>query len=184
VLKLASLFAARHTILSQAIAVRSRTRPFRLGRQQISFVATDIGNSGYVPDVEEEEARLHVGSSLPPEVRKALVELGFDRDAATRTTTARQQLPLSALPSSYIEPQGPAASTTASSSAQLLRRKSSSGQRSNTARRPVLVAAVSSLLLRAADLLLDPDAGVAATARDAVFTFSELVTYFFQSRCG
>jgi hypothetical protein len=136
-------------------------------------VATDIGNSNYVPAVEEEDARLHFGSSLPLEVRKALVELGWDRDAAQQTTTARQQLPLSALPPSYTEPEPPASGRSPSPSpSPLLQHKSSSGSRANT-RRPILVAAVSSLLLRAVDLLLDTDAGVAAIARDAVFTFSE-----------
>ncbi|KAL8281150.1 hypothetical protein RQP46_006508 [Phenoliferia psychrophenolica] len=178
VLRLASLFSARFDILSQPSADRSRRKPFKAGRAAINFVPIDVGSASYVAPEIPEEARLQLGGNLPPEARRALVELGWDDRTEEQTLTERQRRPLSLLPWSEIavDPGYEALPTSPGRSPSpggLLRRSSSAGNSilGGTKRKAIITNLMSVLLLKLTSLLRDPDVGVSVTTRDALLMF-------------
>jgi len=72
-----TMFDWRFQILSQHVIVnRTHRGPFKLARDPLPFVATDIGSSLFVP---EEDPNEH-SSGLPLELRKHLLEIGWTEE--------------------------------------------------------------------------------------------------------
>ncbi|KDQ15355.1 hypothetical protein BOTBODRAFT_131132 [Botryobasidium botryosum FD-172 SS1] len=185
--RLGILFSWRYQILSQNfIPDRSRRRPFKLARQPLSFVATDVGTSHYVPPENMGTPTLQIGATLPPEIRRKLMELDWYKTAEEKDQENKlklEQAPMSILPSYQVEMFGsdsPSMSNTSSPEADagaaparggmpVIRRKSSgSGYYATVKRRPVFVPALVSLFPALARLAHDSDGTVASAARDLV----------------
>ncbi|KAM0751576.1 hypothetical protein T439DRAFT_324763 [Meredithblackwellia eburnea MCA 4105] len=177
IVRLASLFSARFDILLQPTAERSRKKPFKMGRPQISFVPIEVGSADYSPPEIPEEAHLQLGSALPPDVRRALTELGWNDKSEQQTITERQRRPLTLLPWSEIS-NDPAFEAQGSpgrpgSPGALLRRNSSTGNSlfGGTKRKAIVTNTLSTLLLRLTTMLDDQSVSVAITARNALLVF-------------
>ena len=56
---------------------RTRRHPFKLARPPFSFVATDVGETNYIPD-EDDEAAGGQTHALPLDIRRRLHEIGWD----------------------------------------------------------------------------------------------------------
>jgi hypothetical protein len=174
--KLITLFAGRFDILTQPLPEKLRRRPFRAGRQQIAFVPTNIGLSTHVPTrlPSDDDTEVALGASLPLEVRKALNELGWDKESSRQTASERERIPLHVLPITYAERSQAnieAPSSSPRPDAPLLRRKSSATAGPGASSRPVLVVAVAALMGKLTMLFGDNDPGVANAARDALLIF-------------
>ncbi|KAF7360179.1 RRM domain-containing protein [Mycena venus] len=90
----------RFQIMSQQVIVDRNHRAFKLARGPLPFVATDIGSGQYV----REEDLGNTKDSVPVELRKRLVEIGWAQDDAP----IDQQLewintPISNLPALYLD---------------------------------------------------------------------------------
>lgn len=151
----------------------------------ITFVPIEVGSALYVAPEVPEEARLQLGSNLPPEARRALVDLGWDDRTEEQTLTERQRRPLSLLPWSEVAidtvydgaPSSPGRAGSPGGSGGLLRRSSSAGNSvlgAGVKRKAIVTNLMAILLLKLTDLLRDPDVGVAVTARDALLMFRKL----------
>lgn len=116
---------------------------------------------------------MQLGSSLPPEVRRALKELGWDDRTDEQALTERQRRPLSLLPWSEIAHDASLEATLSPGKpAPLLRRNSSAGSAKFGGKRKALVtSAIAAVYLRLSELLQDPDAGVAVTSREVLVAF-------------
>lgn len=175
--RLVEIFLHRYDLLSIPLADSSR-RPFRAGRQQISFVPTAIGLSNYQVKSAEEEITKY-GTTLPPEMRKALLDLGWDKSGQQHTLAERCSVPLSVLPESFLHNEMMLASEGRAKSTEiippLLRRNSSAGSDKGLGKsnRPILVPTMAKQLLSLVHLHSDPDDSVRALARDALLNFGQ-----------
>ncbi|KAH8922347.1 hypothetical protein BT69DRAFT_1334807 [Atractiella rhizophila] len=177
---LVSAFASRFSVLSQPIADPSKRRPFRIGRQQISFVPLDVGTSQYIPPDLAENVGLHLGTSLPLETRRALIALGWDNEEdAKQSAQQNMKTPISLISVLQLDQvldggiETSSSSKPAGTSPGLLRRKSSTGGGQGSGkRRAILVPSIALLLSKLVNLLLDADQTVASAAREAVTIFA------------
>ncbi|KAJ7209904.1 hypothetical protein B0H12DRAFT_1242805, partial [Mycena haematopus] len=90
----------RFQIMSQQVIVDRNHRAFKLARGPLPFVATDIGSGQYVREDDLDNSK----DSVPLELRKRLVEIGWAQDDAP----VDQQLewiktPISNLPALYLD---------------------------------------------------------------------------------
>ncbi|KAH8118013.1 hypothetical protein DFH11DRAFT_1541265 [Phellopilus nigrolimitatus] len=193
--RLSILSGWRFQLLSLTyVTDRTHRRPFKLARPPLSFVATDVGESKYVPS-EEEEASSGQVHSLPLDLRRRLSEIGWDDD--DKPTDQRLEwlrMPMSLLASSQLDQISTSASavddgklsdrspspvtspgSTPSKSPgmeeNLHRRSSSSGGQHGMKRRPVFVEPLLTIFLPLAKLVMDSDFAVASLARDVVMDF-------------
>lgn len=159
-------------------------RPFKLARTPLQFVATDMGSSLFVLEMDPNDVK---DKHIPLELRKQLAEIGWESD----DSPVNQQLewirtPMSNLPplqidkvdnSSALEsgPLSPGLSPLSPRSPELekvedvslLRRNSSSGgPLAGLKRRAIFVPTLGQLLPRIAALMFDPSVAVASTSRN------------------
>lgn len=186
-IRLAAVFSLRYSLLSQPSADRSRRRPFKVAaRQQLNFVPLEVGSADFVGTEPIEESTIHMSvGSMPPEVRRALIELGWDDRTEEQTTTERQRRPLSLLPCAELgqdgvgaggfEPGSPSRSPQPSSG---VHRQLSTGSDSKLGgylgsgkAKVVITQSIAKSLLRLTELIRDDDVAVASSARSALLGF-------------
>lgn len=169
--RLTKLFSWRYQVLMQPVITdRAHRRPFKSGRPPLSFVPTDIGSQTFIADRVEEVEKLQFASTLPPEIRRRLIDLGWDRDTTKENKTTTQSMaPLSVVPSDRLAvTENAVASTpvTEAGSKGLLRRKSSSGgTQGGGKRRPIFVPSIASQLNTVLQLTMSTDPEIANVAR-------------------
>ena len=157
-------------------------RPFKLARGPLPFVAMDIGSSAYVHDEDPNELK----DNIPSELRKRLIEIGWDRDD-TPVDQQREWMrtPMSLLPTLQLDlldspmlefltspsspnsnPMTSSASDRVEESTGLLRRNSSSGGPIHISkRRAVFVSSLTAIFPRLASLVFDPNYTIGFAAR-------------------
>lgn len=170
------LFGWRSQLLSQTyLSDKVHRRPFMFAREPIAFVSVDAGSGAYVAESSDEEQATVAGISLPSDLRRRLIEIGWDDKVRPRDSRLeKMRIPFSALSlnqlldQSYLSKDNPAKGESANGS--LIRRKSSSSSEHNSGHkhRPVFVPALVSLFVSLSKLALDPDPFIAGSARDAV----------------
>ncbi|KIK93408.1 hypothetical protein PAXRUDRAFT_145141 [Paxillus rubicundulus Ve08.2h10] len=176
------LINLRFQLLSQPFLVdRHRRRPFKIARDPLPFVATDIGSSLFVHDEEEEEEE----GSMPIELRKRLAEVGWlDEKAPADQKRGWIHTPLSLLPayamdrvvggegqgSSSPSIQGPSTKPRSNSdiSDPGLSRRSSDPASRGVKRRAIFVPSFAALFPNLISLASDSNYAVACTARDSI----------------
>lgn len=184
--RLTTLFSWRFQILSQDyIPDRTRRRPFRIARRPIAFVASDVGSSFYTPRERPDETKLQIGASLPPELRKRVLELGWAASQGEDTTNTQkwEQAPISLLPLSELDALGSGTPNSAGRSDDgsgdegprtsngLLRRKSSaSNSITGIKKRAIFVPSLLAMFPVVADMIQSSDIAVSAAARDLILT--------------
>ncbi|KIJ62176.1 hypothetical protein HYDPIDRAFT_95143 [Hydnomerulius pinastri MD-312] len=176
------LITLRFQILSQPFLVdRNRRRPFKLARDPLPFVATDIGSSLFVPDEEEKEEE----GSMPVELKKRLAEVGWlDEKEPADQKREWVHTPLSLLPAYAVdrvgggERHGPSSpsiqgtptkprSNSEVSNSGLSRRLSDPSSR-GVKRRAIFVPSFAALFPDLIALASDSNFAVACTARDSI----------------
>ncbi|KAF8840555.1 hypothetical protein BDN67DRAFT_930122 [Paxillus ammoniavirescens] len=176
------LINLRFQLLSQPFLVdRHRRRPFKIARDPLPFVATDIGSSLFVHDEEEKEEE----GSMPIELRKRLAEVGWlDEKAPADQKREWTHTPLSLLPayamdrvvggegqgSSSPSIQGPSTKPRSNSdiSDPGLSRRSSDPASRGVKRRAIFVPSFAALFPDLISLASDSNYAVACTARDSI----------------
>jgi hypothetical protein len=176
------LINLRFQLLSQPFLVdRQRRRPFKIARDPLPFVATDIGSSLFVYDEEEKEEE----GSMPIELRKRLAEVGWlDEKAPADQKREWTHTPLSLLPayamdrvvggevqgSSSPSIQGPSTKPRSNSdiSDSGLSRRSSDPASRGVKRRAIFVPSFAALFPDLISLASDSNYAVACTARDSI----------------
>ncbi|KAF9225723.1 hypothetical protein BS17DRAFT_560510 [Gyrodon lividus] len=176
------LINLRFQLLSQPFLVdRHRRRPFKIARDPLPFVATDIGSSLFVHDEEETEEE----GSMPAELRKRLAEVGWlDEKAPADQKREWIHTPLSLLPAYAVdrvaggEGQGPSSpsiqgtSTKPRSNSDIsdpgLSRRSSDPASRGVKRRAIFVPSFAALLPDLIAMASDSSFAVACTARDSI----------------
>ncbi|KAF9233194.1 hypothetical protein BU15DRAFT_90452 [Melanogaster broomeanus] len=174
------LITLRFQLLSQPfLADRHRRRPFKVARDPLPFVATDIGSSLFVHVEEEKEEE----GSMPLELRKRLAEVGWlDEKAPADQKREWIHTPLSLLPAYAVDRvvgvEGPAPSSMSIhgtkprsnsdvSDAGLSRRSSDPSSR-GVRRRAIFVPSFAALFPDLIALASDSNFAVACTARDSI----------------
>ena len=177
---MAKLIGWRFQIGSQTVILdKTFRRPFKMARPPISFVPTDIGSSQYIK--EEDETTKNNKNALPLELRKRLMEIGWDDDEGPLDQRLEwATTPMSLIPSMDLAKvdngdtlsagtQPPAFDTLSKSPVE---REASPkrGSMTDTAvkRRPILVTSLLSIFPRIVSLALDSDFVVANAARNLV----------------
>ncbi|KIM28069.1 hypothetical protein M408DRAFT_147787 [Serendipita vermifera MAFF 305830] len=166
--RLTKLFSWRFQILTQPVITdRAHRRPFKSGRPPLSFVPTDIGSQVFVPDRVEEAEKLQFASTLPPEIRRRLIDLGWDKDATKEEKRPIQDMaPLSVVPSDRLAAiESMSLSSADPTNKGLLRRKSSSGSAQSGKRRPIFVASIAAHMPSVLQLTMSTDPELANVAR-------------------
>ena len=183
----------RFQILSQHVIIdRAHRRPFRLARDPLPFVATDVGTNLFVPTEDLDDLK----DNLPLELRKRLSEIGWVEDVQPVDQQLKWiQTPMSLLPVHQLDrpgnlgeqpllsPPSPSLSPTPSPTKSptsddghesgMLRRKSNSGSPLyGIKRRAVFVPALVALLPHLASLVFSTNFAVASAARN---TLSDLM---------
>ncbi|KAG8934319.1 hypothetical protein FRC02_010176 [Tulasnella sp. 418] len=180
--RVGTLFSWRlQIIIQQFIPDRSRRRPFRLARQPISFVATDVGSSHYVPPEPVEETKIKIGANLPPELRRRVLELGWGEEERDDTHEKQQfsLVPLSLIPYQELEGMnsiqgkqsvaGKDEEPSARDNKGLVRRKSSSsGYITGLKRKAIMPPPLLPLLGTISKAICDANLEVSESARDLV----------------
>ncbi|KAF8162457.1 hypothetical protein K438DRAFT_1985106 [Mycena galopus ATCC 62051] len=184
----------RFQIMSQQVIVDRNHRAFKLARGPLPFVATDIGSAQYMREEDLDNGK----DSVPLELRKRLVEIGWAQDdAPVDQQLERIRTPISNLPALYLdrlELPGTEQTLTTSASGSpspssspnpspraspspsgkleevtLLRRNSSSGgPLYGVKRRAIFVPSLASVFPRLATTVFDPNFLVAATSRSTI----------------
>ncbi|KAJ6557945.1 hypothetical protein B0H19DRAFT_1149145 [Mycena capillaripes] len=182
----------RFQIMSQQVIVDRNHRAFKLARGPLPFVATDIGSGQYVREEDLGDKK----DSVPLELRKRLVEIGWAQDEAPVDQHLEWiRTPISNLPALYLDRlELPGTEQTVSASASpspgsspnpspraspspsgkldevtLLRRNSSSGgPLYGVKRRAIFVPSLASIFPRLATTVFDPNFLIAATARSTI----------------
>ncbi|KAG7095353.1 hypothetical protein E1B28_006112 [Marasmius oreades] len=182
--KFSTLISWRFQILTQPLVTDRAHRPFKMPRTPLQFVATDIGSSLFVLEIDPNEVK---DKQIPLELRKQLAEIGWESD----DSPVNQQLewirtPMSNLPPLQIDkvegniaadnPLTPSLSPRSSPRSpelekieeiSLLRRNSSSGgPLAGLKRRAIFVPTLGHLLPRIAAMMFDSSVAVACTARN------------------
>jgi hypothetical protein len=179
--KISILTNWRFQILSQHIITDRSHRPFKLARGPLPFIATDIGSNVYVHDEDPNELK----DNLPFELRKRLVEIGWDHDTPVNQQLEWIKTPMSLLPTHHLDHLD---STTLDASASspsspnpifftdkveetpgLLRRNSSTGGPiHNLKRRVIFVPSLTAIFPRLASLVFDANYTIASAAREII----------------
>jgi len=175
--KVAKLIGWRFQIGSQTVILdKTFRRPFKMARPPISFVPTDIGSSQYIK--EKDETPKNKKNALPLELRKRLMEIGWDDDEGPLDQRLEwATTPMSLIPSMdlarvdddipFVAIQRPGFETVSKSPIEgeaFLRRKPTTDTAAK--RRPILVTSLLSTFPHIVSLALDPDFVVANAARN------------------
>ncbi|GJJ14897.1 hypothetical protein Clacol_009167 [Clathrus columnatus] len=167
------LFGWRSQLLSQTyICDESRRRPFMFAREPIAFVSVDAGSNVYIAESSDEENTTVAGISLPSDLRKRLAEIGWDDKVRSKDSRLEKtRIPLSLFSLIQLMEQCNLSKVFSVKGhvpgKPLLHRKSSTqnvGQR----HRPVFVPALVAIFGSLSCLTTDPDACIAASAREAI----------------
>ncbi|KAG1747373.1 hypothetical protein EDB19DRAFT_2023164 [Suillus lakei] len=181
--RLGMLVNMRFQILSQPfLSDKNRRRPFKLARDPLPFVPTDIGSSLFVPEQENDD-----NEDMPKELRKRLAEVGWlDEKRPTDQKREWVRTPLSLLPSNLQDRNAGATERLQSSplispistptkprsnsdvSDGHLNRRSSDPTSRGVKRRAVFVPALGTLFPQLISLTLDSCVDVSCAARDSV----------------
>ncbi|KAG2341629.1 hypothetical protein BDR05DRAFT_935988 [Suillus weaverae] len=181
--RLDMLVNMRFQILSQPfLSDKTHRRPFKLARDPVPFVPTDIGSSLFVPEQEDDGNK-----DMPKELRKRLAEVGWlDEKRPTDQKREWVRTPLSLLPSTLQDQTAGATerlqSSPLSSPASTptkprsnsdvsdghLSRLSSDPTSRGVKRRAVFVPALGTLFPQLVSLTLDSCIDVSCAARDSV----------------
>jgi len=178
--KVAKLIGWRFQIGSQAVILdKTFRRPFKMARPPISFVPTDIGSPQYIK--EEDETTKNNKNALPLELRKRLMEIGWDNEEGPLDQRLEwATTPMSLIPSTDLAKVDN--DDTFSAGTQRLafeitpkkpvEREASPKRKSmidtTIKRRPILVTPLLSIFPRIVSLALDLDFVVANAARNLV----------------
>lgn len=169
--RLLSLFSLRFDLAQQPSADRSQKLPFTIGLEELSFIPLQVGSANFVAQAIQAETKFESETSLAPEIRRALFELGWNE-----TTIRTDMKPLSLLPWSdllidnVLDSFSPLHRSPSPDS--MLRRKSSGGNSiTGRKRKAVITASIANLLLRLLELNRDDDIGVATCSKEAIITF-------------
>ena len=177
---MAKLIGWRFQIGSQTVILdKTFRRPFKTARPPISFVPTDIGSSQYIK--EEDETTKNNKKTLPPELRKRLMEIGWDDEEGPLDQRLEwATTPMSLIPSMDLVKvdSGDTLSTGTqhlafeTTSKKSVEREASPKRKPTTdtavKRRPILVTSLLSIFPRIISLALDSDFIVANAARNLV----------------
>ena len=193
-IRLSVLSSQRFQLLSLSyIPDRIHRRPFKLARPPIVFVPTDVGSTAYVHDENPDETNPGYVQTLPLDLRRRLVEMGW----ANENKPVDEHLdivrtPLSLLPSNHLDrltsssdndyspildDHSPTSSPTASPSSKSpspngrLLRRSSSGSSQYIKRRSVFVQPLIVIFLHLASASMDEDFFVATTCHRLLVDF-------------
>ena len=175
---MAELISWRFQIGSQTVLLdKTFRRPFKTARPPISFVPTDVGSSQHTK--EENETTKNNKSMLPLELRKRLMEIGWDDEEGPLDQRLEwATTPMSLIPSMDLAkvenddtiPTGIQHLAFDTVSEQPIEREASLGRKSTTEtavkRRPILVTSLISIFPRIVSLALDSDFVVANAARN------------------
>ncbi|KAG2143033.1 hypothetical protein DEU56DRAFT_884580 [Suillus clintonianus] len=181
--RLNMLVNMRFQILSQPfLSDKNRRRPFKLARDPLPFVPTDIGSSLFVPAQEDDD-----NEDMPKELRRRLAEVGWlDEKRPTDQKREWVRTPLSLLPSNLQDRNAGATERLQSSpllspissptrprsnsdvSDSHLSRRSSDPTSRGVKRRAVFVPALGTLFPQLVSLTLDSCIDVSCAARDSV----------------
>lgn len=175
--KVAKLISWRFQIGSQTVILdKAFRRPFKMARPPISFVPTDVGSSQCIK--EENATTKNNKNTLPLELRKRLMEIGWDDEGPLDQRLEWATTPMSLIPSMdlakvdsndilSVETQRMAFETV---SKDPVEREASLRNKSTTdtavKRRPILVTFLLSIFPRIVSLVLDLDFFVANAARN------------------
>ena len=176
--KVAKLISWRFQIGSQTVILdKAFRRPFKMARPPISFVPTDIGSSQHIK--EENETAKNNKSALPLELRKRLMEIGWDDEEGPLDQRLEwATTPMSLIPSVDLAKVDDGDTVSAgiqrlafeTVSKTPLEREAPLRKNSTTdtafKRRPILVTPLLSVFPRIVSLALDSDFVVASTARN------------------
>ncbi|KAF9653663.1 hypothetical protein BDM02DRAFT_3135161 [Thelephora ganbajun] len=176
--KVAKLISWRFQISSQTVILdKTFRRPFKMTRPSISFVPTDIGSSQHIQ--EKGEATKNNKNTLPLELRKRLMEIGWDDEEGPLDQRLEwATTPMSLIPSIDLTKVDNDDTLSAeiqrlafeAISKKLIEREASVTTISTTdttvKRRPILVTSLLSIFPRIFSLALDPDLVVANAARN------------------
>lgn len=176
--KVAKLVGWRFQIGSQTVILdKTFRRPFRMARPPISFVPTDIGSPQYIK--EEDEMAKNNKNTLPLELRKRLMEIGWDDEEGPLDQRLEwATTPMSLIPSmdlAKLDDGDPLSSgiqrlAFEAASKKLIEQEASPKRELTTdmavKRRPILVTSLLSIFPRIVSLALDPDFVVANAARN------------------
>jgi len=176
--KVAKLISWRFQISSQIVILdKTFRRPFKMARPPISFVPIDIGSSQYIK--EENEATKNNKNALPLELRKRLMEIGWDDEEGPLDQRLEwATTPMSLIPSMDLAKVNNDDAISAgiqrlaleTASKKSVKREASLRRKSMTdtavKRRPILATSLLSVFPRIVSLTLDPDFVVANTARN------------------
>jgi len=175
---MAKLIGWRFQIGSQTVILdKTFRRPFKMARPPISFVPTDIGSSQYIK--EEDETTKNNKNALPLELRKRLMEIGWDDDEGPLDQRLEwATTPMSLIPSMDLAKADNDDTLSAgiqrlafeAASKQPVEREASLRRKSTTdtavKRRPILVTPLLSIFPHILSLALDSDFVVANAARN------------------
>ncbi|KAG6885182.1 hypothetical protein C0993_005089 [Termitomyces sp. T159_Od127] len=180
------LFNWRYQIISQQFVADRARRPFKVVRGPLAFVSTDIGSTAYIREDDPNEMK----DNLPAELRKRLVEIGWNHDDAPIDQHQEWiKVPISLLSSQQLDrlenigpdvapPPSPTMlnlgtlpSFTGDKSEDigLLRRNSSTGGPVHTLkRRAVFVPSLALMFPRLASLVFDSNLAISSAARSTM----------------
>jgi len=178
--KVAKLIGWRFQIGSQTVILdKTFRRPFKTARPPISFVPTDIGSSQHIK--EEDETTKKNKNALPLELRKRLMEIGWDDDEGPLDQRLEwATTPMSLIPSMDLVKVDSGDTLSAgtqrlafeTTSKKPVEREASPKRKPTTdtpvKRRPILVTSLLSIFPRIVSLTLDSDFIVASAARNLV----------------
>ena len=189
--KLEMLLTWRFQLLSLVyVTDRAYRRPFKLARPPISFVATDVGSSDYVPIEDADDRSANPSQALPLDLRRRLNEIGWaEEDKPMDVQLAWLRTPMSLLgsiqidalsktvdsesgyvsehsPSPLASPHNTPSKSYPSPDGRLARRSSSSGGHHSVKRRPVFVQPLVPIFLTLSAMAMDQNFDIAVLARE------------------
>ncbi|EJD06540.1 uncharacterized protein FOMMEDRAFT_165313 [Fomitiporia mediterranea MF3/22] len=196
--RLSILSSWRFQLLSVTyITDRNYRRPFKLARPALNFVATDVGDSKYIPDDDLEEFTTGKGQVLPLDIRRRLHEIGWDDEekpvdqqlewrrtpmsllggtqldqiSSSDTVNDDSRFSDQALSPSPATSSGNSPSPSPRGDGKLLRRNSSSQSFHAGKRRSVFVQSLVAIFVPLAKLALDSDFTIASVARGLLIDY-------------
>ena len=176
--KVAKMISWRFQISSQIVILdKTFRRPFKMARPPISFVPIDVGSPQCIK--EENEATKNNKNALPLELRRRLMEIGWDDEEGPLDQRLEwATTPMSLIPSMDLAKIDNDDAISAgiqhlafeTASKKPIEREASLGRKSTTdtavKRRPILATSLLSIFPRILSLALDPDFIVANAARN------------------
>ena len=175
------------------ITDRNNRRAFKLARPPFSFVATDIGDSKYIPHNDIEDVVGGKKHALPLDIRRRLMEIGWaDEEQPIDEVLEWRRTPMSLLGTTQLDQiagadsvmdeasgsdhghsPSPASSPSKSPAGRegMARRNSTSHGNHPGKRRPVFVEPLVAIFLPLAKVAMESDYSVASAAQDLILDY-------------